>query len=61
MDANVGTGSMETSTIFSPVLGIDWNYSVYLPAGYRDGSLRHPVIYLLHGLYGNHGNFFRST
>ena len=57
MDANVGTGSMETSTIFPPVLGIDWNYSVYLPAGYRDGSLRHPVIYLLHGLYGNHGNF----
>ena len=57
MNTNMGTGSMETPTIFSPILGIDWNYSVYLPAGYDDSPLRYPVIYLLHGLYGNHGNF----
>ena len=36
---------------------MDWNYDVYLPAGYNPkSSKRYPVLYMLHGIYGNHRN-----
>ena len=49
----------ETFTLWSPVLRIDWNCSISLPAGYHDPacSRRHwPLMILLHGAYGNHTN-----
>lgn len=49
--------AVQVETVFSRRLGIDWNCSAYLPSGYRLGDERYPVVYLLHGLYGNHGNF----
>ncbi|HAY53879.1 MAG TPA: esterase [Lactobacillus sp.] len=45
-----------TTTVYSPILGIDWNYDAYLPAGYNDSTLSYPVLFMLHGLYGNHRN-----
>lgn len=49
--------SVVTSTVYSKKLHLDWNYDVYLPAGYDpSSSKRYPVLYMLHGLYGNHRN-----
>lgn len=45
-----------TTTVYSPILGIDWNYDAYLPAGYNDSDRQYPVLFMLHGLYGNHRN-----
>lgn len=46
-----------TTTLYSKHLGIDWNYDVYLPAGYNPkANKKYPVLFMLHGLYGNHRN-----
>lgn len=46
-----------TTTMYSKKLHMDWNYDVYLPAGYNPkSSKRYPVLYMLHGIYGNHRN-----
>ncbi|OLL28833.1 esterase [Burkholderia sp. SRS-W-2-2016] len=37
----------------SDALGRDWNYTIYLPAGYRADGPRLPVLYLLHGNNGD--------
>ena len=42
-------GSVELARFESVTLGRDYEYHVYLPAGYEDSGLRYPVIYLLHG------------
>ncbi|MBP5159159.1 MAG: hypothetical protein ILP10_02550, partial [Lachnospiraceae bacterium] len=47
-------------TLYSEVLKLDWNYSIYLPRGYdleENSKREYPVIYFLHGAYGNHRNF----
>lgn len=41
----------------SKELGRDMPYIVYLPAGYEDGELDYPVLYLLHGAFGNEQNW----
>nr|WP_226341531.1 MULTISPECIES: alpha/beta hydrolase-fold protein [unclassified Halomonas] len=39
---------------FSPTLGYSYPYTIYLPDGYdKDASAPYPVIYLLHGSFGN--------
>ena len=43
---------IKSSGFFSKTLGFDLNYSVY------SGSKNHPIIYMLHGAYGNHTNFY---
>ncbi|MDE6208047.1 MAG: esterase family protein [Muribaculaceae bacterium] len=43
-----GSGTVEHCLMSSDVLGVNKNFSVYLPAGYDDGSRRYPVLYLLH-------------
>lgn len=49
--------SIVSTTTYSPELGIDWNYSVYLPKNYEENASQfYPVLYLLHGAYGNHRN-----
>ncbi len=47
-------------TLYSEVLKLDWNYSIYLPKGYdleENRDREYPVIYFLHGAFGNHRNF----
>lgn len=42
----------------SDILGRDMNYSVYLPAGYRDDTdKRYSVVYMLHGYGDNHNSW----
>ena len=46
-------------TLYSETLKLDWNYTIYLPRGYDDpanADKTYPVIYLLHGAFGNHRN-----
>lgn len=50
---------MVATTLYSEVLKLDWNYTAYLPSGYDDpanSDKKYPVVYLLHGAYGNHRN-----
>ncbi len=51
--------SMVAPTLYSETLKLDWNYTAYLPVGYdapENANKTYPVIYLLHGAYGNHRN-----
>ena len=45
-----------TDSIQSKFLGCEQKYNVYLPAGYK-ATESYPVIYLLHGLYGDYSNW----
>ena len=45
-----------TDSIQSEKLGCEQKYNVYLPDGY-DASRSYPVLYLLHGLYGDYSNW----
>lgn len=48
---------VEKRSFASASLGVEKGYVVYLPRGYDDGAARFPVVYLLHGLGGNEGNW----
>ncbi|CAJ1201873.1 alpha/beta hydrolase [Companilactobacillus nantensis] len=49
--------TVTTTTMYSKQMHLDWNYDVYLPAGYNPkANKRYPVLYMMHGLYGNHRN-----
>ena len=48
-----------TDSIRSTRLGCEQKYNVYLPAGY-DAARSYPVLYLLHGLYGDYGNWAKQ-
>lgn len=42
----------------SRVLGVERSYSIYLPKSYTTDTERHyPVLYLLHGVWGDHMNW----
>ncbi len=43
----------------SKLLAADYPYNLYLPDGYRAGSRRYPVLYLLHGNGGNETDWTR--
>lgn len=45
-----------TDSIQSHFLGCEQKYNVYLPAQY-DSAREYPVIYLLHGMYGDYSNW----
>lgn len=47
-------GSVEHCLMSSEILGTNKEFSIYLPAGYEDGSQRYPVLYLLHPGGGTH-------
>ena len=51
---------LEHLTVKSEILGVEKNYSVYLPDGYDKGDERYPVLYLLHGAWGNHKSWNRD-
>jgi S-formylglutathione hydrolase FrmB len=42
-------GTVITEQFYSPALGVEKNYRVYLPTDYNANAQRYPVIYLLHG------------
>jgi len=48
-----------TESIASQKLGAEIKYNVYVPAGYK-ADQAYPVIYLLHGLYGNYSNWVET-
>ncbi len=52
------SGSMVAPTLYSETLKLDWNFTAYLPASFdaENAEQKFPVIYLLHGAYGNHRN-----
>lgn len=56
LDARLHPGQTVSGAFYSEELKLDWNYAVYLPAGY-DEKKTYPVIYLLHGAYGCYTNF----
>jgi enterochelin esterase-like enzyme len=45
----IAKGSVEATNFPSQTLQRDYDYQIYLPAGYESAELRYPVIYLLHG------------
>lgn len=48
-------GTVTTAEVVqSKILGRDMSYSVYLPPGYETSNRPYPVLYLLHGMTGNH-------
>ncbi len=52
------SGKMVAPTLYSETLKLDWNFTAYLPASFDEANTeqKFPVIYLLHGAYGNHRN-----
>lgn len=51
--------TIQIASISSSILNMDVNYSVYLPPSY-ESSGPFPVLYLLHGYYGNHLDWPRN-
>lgn len=48
------SGYIEHCSMSSEVLGVNKDFSVYLPAGYDEGDRHYPVLYLLHPAGGTH-------
>ena len=57
--ASAQPSQVVTESIASKKLGCEQKYNVYLPAGYK-ASEHYPVIYLLHGLYGDYTNWVNT-
>lgn len=53
-------GKIVTDSIFSKNLNCWQKYNVYLPTGFEKSAKQYPVVYLLHGLYGNYSNWDKS-
>ena len=49
-----------TDSIYSKKLNCWQKYNVYLPTGFEKSEKQYPVVYLLHGLYGNYSNWDKS-
>ena len=47
-------------TIKSEILGVEKDYSVYLPDGYKKTGEKYPVLYLLHGAWGTHNSWVHA-
>ena len=53
-------GEVLRDSLPSAALKGELRFSVYLPDGYRTGTERHPVLYLLHAAEGNETEWTRS-
>ena len=51
---------LEHLKIKSQILGVEKDYSIYLPDCYDSSTERYPVLYLLHGAWGNHKSWNRD-
>ena len=49
-----GNGIVEHCSMSSDVLGVNKDFSIYLPNGYEDSDRRYPVLYLFHPAGGTH-------
>jgi putative tributyrin esterase len=49
------------ANFYSSSIGHTVSYSLILPAGYAQTNRRYPVLYLLHGLYGDPTNWLART
>ncbi|MFN0072589.1 MAG: alpha/beta hydrolase [Chloroflexota bacterium] len=47
-------GQLLQRSLWSVALGRGMPYSIYLPPDYQSSDTRYPVLYLLHGYYGNY-------
>ena len=54
--ADVGYGEFTHGTYFSKTCGLERGYSILLPADYS-ADKQYPVLYLLHGIFGNEYSF----
>ena len=54
--ADVKYGEFSHDTYFSETCGLERGYSILLPADYSDEK-QYPVLYLLHGIFGNEYSF----
>lgn len=59
MAAPAKAGKVITDSIDSKILNAEVKYNVYLPTGFDKSEKQYPVIYLLHGLYGDHTNWLQ--
>ncbi len=59
LTASAQSSKIVTESISSTKLGCEQKYNVYLPAGYK-ATESYPVIYLLHGLYGDYSNWAQT-
>src|SRR2546428_10277722 len=51
-------GAVRVERFFSPALGVERHYVVYLPPSYATApARRYPVAYYLHGLTGNEADW----
>ena len=48
-------------SFYSVALKREAKYRIYLPREYSASARRYPVLYLLHGLYGEYGNWDKLT
>ena len=53
---DVDYGKIIHSSYYSTVCSMNRNFNIYLPAGY-DGTKKYPVLYMLHGIFGNEYSF----
>ncbi len=56
-----GSPLIKNASFHSAALNCDMRYRIYLPHNYASTSKRYPVLYLLHGLYGNFENWDTLT
>ena len=54
---NVAYGAFSHYSYDSSFCGMERGYSIYLPADYDTSDKEYPVIYLLHGIFGNEYSF----
>lgn len=60
-DSQILKGTVDTSQIVSShVLNQNINYSIYLPPSYNISDIKYPVLYLLHGIGGNHRDWVKN-
>ena len=52
---------VQDGAFHSPALDREMKYRIVLPCSYKTGSGRFPVLYLLHGLYGDYLNWDTLT
>ena len=52
---------VDTLSIASASMGKTLKSAVVLPNSYTKGKIKYPVMYLLHGAYGNFGDWLKST
>lgn len=48
-------------SFYSEELDREYNYNIYLPTGYKTSGEEYPVLYLLHGSYGNEYDWVRNA